>query len=335
MSDTLSYVKRDPYGNIIDNKLEQFYRKTILDNINDLLFVINNDDDENKNYLKKILQSDGTTVNKQCLYNFIYERLPTSSDSGFFESKRLINNAKLQINKLINNSIINCDNTSEQDIHYAKYTLDNMYDEWYKMMSKKIKDDIKYSSNQKTYITRVFLRIKKSIQRKICNLCDEILFKIFYNKSKQPSQLSRYISNKNLLIFNDYFRENNVITCPCCLRQEIDRNSTNREKKVEKAHIRPQKYGFKLSKYNVAPTCNKCNNSMKQLGDMLLYCCEMNKKINNGEEPGPYYGTGLKNLDKVPKYSKYHTEDLRKLNSIEKVTDLFNEPPNKRIRITR
>lgn len=174
--------------------------------------MINNDDDENKNYLKKILQSDG--VNKQCLYNFIYERLPTSSDSGFLESKRLINNAISQINKLINNSIINCDNTSEQDIHYAKYTLDNMYDEWYKMMSKKIKDDIRYSSNQKTYITRVFHRIKKSIQRKICNLCDEILVKIFYNKSKQPSQLSRYISNKNLLIFNDYFRENNVITCP-------------------------------------------------------------------------------------------------------------------------
>ena len=215
-----------------------------------------------------------------------------------------------------------------------------MYDEWYKMMSKKIKDDIRYSSNQKTYITRVFHRIKISIQRKICNLCNEILVKIFYNKSKQPSQLSRYISNKELLIFNDYFRENNVITCPCCLRREIDRNSTSIEKKVEKAHIRPQKYGFKLSKYNVAPTCNKCNNSMKQLGDMLLYCCEMNKKINNGEEPGPYYGTGLKNLGKVPKYSKYHTEDLRKLNSIEKVSDLYgeqlsNEPPTKRICITR
>ena len=101
----------------------------------------------------------------------------------------------------------------------------------------------------------------------------------------------------------------------------------------EFGHIRSYVDGGEAIEHNIAPICRRCNSDMNK-SDMRLYCIKNNKIL------GSNYGTGLKNLDKAPKYSKYCTEDLRKLNSIEKVSDLYgeqlsNEPPTKRICITR
>ena len=198
-----------------------------------------------------------------------------------------------------------------------------------------IKNDITFNNYQKKYLQKKIIHIKGVKLKILDQICDEILFKL-YNAKLKPEEIRK---PDRKWVLNYYFGENNKILCPCCSRQYLVRENPHfSQEKLQLGHVRPRVQGFEASKYNIIPICIVCNSAMKQknIEDMVLYCLMMNEKINNGEELKPYYGLGLKNLDKVPKYSKYCTEDLRNLNYIEKVSDLYcKQSPNKRIRITR